>query len=198
MSRPAAFLPPSGVRSRIGLFGGSFDPPHEGHLHVAKTALIRFQLDQVWWFPTPGNPLKDPPGDYARRIAALQEMVAHNRAFRLSAVEHHMKLRYTRDLASLLLRHAPRARFAWIMGADSLVTFHHWKAWQEIANLLPIGVIARPGFERAALSSRFARLYSRYRISASAAPKLADSQTPAWIYLQAPLNPLSSTAIRNP
>lgn len=197
MSRSLAFLPPANTRARIGLFGGSFDPPHNGHVHVAQTALKRLQLDEVWWFPTPGSPLKEPPGAYSERVSGVQRLIARNRAFRLSTVEQALELRYTRDLATLLRRHARHAQFAWIMGGDSLMTFHYWKAWEEIAYLLPLAVIARPGFERAALTSPFVKIFAQHRVPQRGAHRLVEMSAPAWTYLQAPLNPISSTQLRS-
>ncbi len=194
--RPAAHLPPTSTRARIGLFGGSFDPPHPGHLHVAETAMRRLNLDQVWWFPTPGNPLKEAPGDYQARLGAVRILTENNRGFQVSDIEHRLNLRYTIDLVSLLRKHCPHARLTWIMGGDSLMTFHYWKDWQQLAHLVPVAVVARPGFELAARVSPFAKTFRQNRLPDRAARILPGHDTPAWIYLPAPLNPLSSTAIR--
>lgn len=194
--RPAAFLPPSRTRARIGLFGGSFDPPHSGHLHVADTAMKRLGLDQVWWFPTPGNPLKEAPSEYAARFEAVEALTAHHRRFRVSNVEKQLDLRYTIDLVRLLCQHCPHAKLTWIMGGDSLMTFHFWKDWRALANEVPIAVVARPGFELAARVSPFAKLLRQHRLRDHAARALPGHSTPAWVYLPAPLNPISSTALR--
>ena len=195
--RPAAFLPPSGTRARIGLFGGSFDPPHSGHLHVAATAQKRLGLDQVWWFPTPGNPLKEAPSDYQARFEAVKTLTNSHRQFRVSDVERQLSLRYTVDLAQLIRRHSPEAQLVWIMGADSLLTFHYWKDWEKLAATLPIAAIARPGFEQSARSSVFAKRLSRYRIPGHGARILPAQTAPAWTYLTAPLDPVSSTQLRS-
>lgn len=195
--RPAAHLPPTSTRARIGLFGGSFDPPHRGHLHVAEIAMQRLNLDQVWWFPTPGNPLKEAPSDYEARLGAVRILTGSNRAFEVSDIEHRMHLRYTVDLVRLLRKHCPHAKLTWIMGGDSLMTFHHWKDWRALAHLVPVAVVARPGFELAARFSPFAKAFRQNRLPDRAARILPGHATPAWIYLPAPLNPLSSTAIRN-
>lgn len=194
--RPAAHLPPASTRARIGLFGGSFDPPHRGHVHVASTALKHLGLDAVWWFPTPGNPLKEAPTDYDVRFAAVQALTRHNRAFRVSAIERHAGLRYTYDLVRLLRKQSPNAQFVWIMGGDSLMTFHFWKDWQKLAATVPIAVIARPGFELSARVSPFAKRLARYRRPDEAARILPAQTAPAWSYIPAPLNPISSTTIR--
>lgn len=195
-NRPAAHLPPATTRARIGLFGGSFDPPHSGHVHVASTALKHLNLDAVWWFPTPGNPLKEAPSDYDARFAAVEALTRHNRAFQVSAVEKQMGLRYTYDLIKLLRKHSPKAQFVWIMGGDSLMTFHFWKDWEKLAATVPIAVIARPGFELAARMSPFSKRLAPYRRPKYSARILAAQSAPAWTYIPAPLNPISSTAIR--
>lgn len=195
-TRPAAFLPPSRTRARIGLFGGSFDPPHRGHLHVAETAMKRLGLDQVWWFPTPGNPLKEAPSDYQARYAGVCDLIRNNRRFRVSDAEHRLGLRYTVDLVTLLTQRCPDAQLVWIMGGDSLMTFHYWKDWRALTEMIPVAVIARPGFEIAAQTSPFAKLLNRQRLANHAARALPQRTAPAWVYLTAPLNPLSSTSIR--
>ncbi|MEM7327439.1 MAG: nicotinate (nicotinamide) nucleotide adenylyltransferase [Pseudomonadota bacterium] len=194
--RPAAFLPPSSTRARIGLFGGSFDPPHRGHLHVAQTAMQRLGLDQVWWFPTPGNPLKEAPSDYTARLQAVEDLTQHHRRFRVSAVEKELNLRYTVDLVKQLRQHCRQAQLVWIIGGDSLMTFHFWKDWRALTEMIPVAVVARPGFERAARNSPFAKLLHRQRLPDQAARILPQQDSPAWVYLPAPLEPISSTALR--
>lgn len=195
-SRSAAYLPPGRTRARIGLFGGSFDPPHSGHLHVAETAMQRLGLDQVWWFPTPGNPLKEAPSDYDARFMAVEDLTAHHRKFRVSRVEKELGLRYTIDLVALLKQRCPTAQLVWIMGGDSLMTFHYWKDWRALTDLVPVAVVARPGFELAARVSPFAKRLKAQRLPDHAARILPTRTAPAWVYLPAPLNPVSSTAIR--
>ncbi|MEM7493014.1 MAG: nicotinate (nicotinamide) nucleotide adenylyltransferase [Pseudomonadota bacterium] len=194
--RPASHLPPASTRTRIGLFGGSFDPPHEGHLHVAKTALKRLDLDQVWWIVARGNPLKESPGDFEARTAAVQILTRHHRGMKVSDVELHAHLTYTVETVALFKAHSPGARFVWIMGADSLENFHRWKSWRTLAATLPIAVIARPGAAHAPSASPFSKVFSRARLPQKAASVLANQSAPAWLYLTAPLHPVSSTALR--
>jgi nicotinate-nucleotide adenylyltransferase len=194
--RSDALLPPSSTRARIGLFGGSFDPPHSGHVHVAETAMKRLQLDQVWWFPTPGNPLKEAPSDYEARFDAVQDLTQQNRAFRVSNIEQQAEVRYTFDLVGLMRNHCAHADLVWIMGGDSLMTFHYWKDWEKLAASVPIAVVARPGFEIAARFSPFAKRFRQHRLAGNAARILPQQKAPAWAYLTAPLNPISSTALR--
>lgn len=194
--RSDAILPPSSTRARIGMFGGSFDPPHSGHLHVASTAMKRLQLDAVWWFPTPGNPLKEAPSDYEDRFAAVQDLTSRNRGFRVSNIEKQAGLRYTYDLVRLMRQHCPHADLVWIMGGDSLMTFHYWKDWEKLAESIPIAVIARPGFELASRFSLFAKRMRRHRVADNAASILPEQKAPAWVYVPAPLDPISSTALR--
>lgn len=194
--RPALHLPPAKSRQRIGLFGGSFDPPHSGHMHVAETAMKRLCLDQVWWFPTPGNPLKHPPGAYEARLAAVQILTEHNKAMRVSDIEQRAGIQYTIDLVRLVRAHCAEAQLVWIMGSDSLLNLHHWRDWESLAHLIPFAVVARPGATLSARTSHFARKYADFRLPRRAAKLLPGREAPAWTYLTAPLNHESSTAIR--
>ena len=182
---------------RVGLLGGSFNPAHEGHLHVAETAMIRLGLDKVIWLVSPQNPLKD-----ARHTAPLAERMASARRFArephmiVSDFETRIGARYTIDTLRVLKARWPGVKFVWIMGADNLAGFHCWRGWTEIFQVMPIAVVARPG---ALLQSRFApaaRRFSRARLSSRQSRLLADRDPPAWLYLPAPLNALSSTVLR--
>ncbi len=190
-------LPPRSSRARIGLFGGSFDPPHMGHMHVAQTALKRLGLDQIWWFPTPGNPLKNPPGAYRERFASVLNLTRHNRAMRVSDIEQREDITYSIDLIKLAKQRCPRARLVWLIGADSLMTMHYWKDWQDIAETIPIAAIARPGFEQAARRAKFAQIYRQHFVPAQQARSLPNCPCPAWTYLTAPLRMESSTRLRS-
>lgn len=190
-----ALLPGPTCGLRIGLFGGSFNPAHEGHLHVAETALKRLQLDAVWWLVAGGNPLKESHGVYEARLASARRL-AHGPAMRVTSLERTLGVRYTADLLEKLLPRAPGAHFVWVMGADNLAHFHRWGRWDEIAGRLPIAVVGRPGaFPRAGLS-KFARRFAHARLPEHAAAALPLSPPPAWTYLTAPWNTASSTAIR--
>ena len=181
----------------VGLFGGSFNPPHAGHALVAEIALRRLALDQLWWMVTPGNPLKD-RGDLAAidmRVARAGRVADHPR-IAVTDFESRIGARYTRQSLRFLTRRNPAVRFVWIMGADSLATFHRWQGFAEIARLMPIAIIDRPGFTLTAPAARAARRLARWRISESDAGGLADRAAPAWVFLHGPRSTLSSTALR--
>lgn len=181
---------------RLGLFGGSFNPAHDGHAHVALSALKSLRLDAVWWLPALGNPLKGVADDYPGRLAsAVQKARAHPR-FRVSDLERQIGTRYSRDTLRRLLPRLQGAQIVWIMGADNLAGFHRWGGWQEIAGLVPIAVIARPGQSRKALSSPFVRRFGGERLPERDAASLPASRAPAWVWLSASYNPESSTALR--
>ncbi|MEM7766850.1 MAG: nicotinate-nucleotide adenylyltransferase [Pseudomonadota bacterium] len=181
---------------RVGLFGGSFNPAHEGHLHVAQTALTRLQLDWVWWIVARGNPLKESHGVFAARAASARRLASHPR-MRVSTIERDLSLTYTRDLLTVLDQRCPGARFVWIMGADNLSGFHHWAGWREIVGRVPLAVISRPDAGPGAKLGRFAQTFRRQRLPESHAPALALADPPAWTVLHAPLHPASSTVIRS-
>lgn len=179
----------------IGIMGGSFDPAHSGHAHVIDTARRAANLDRVWVFVAAGNPLKRTQTAFVDRLAGAHNRLAGPRTV-VTGLEAQLGLRYTIDLLRRLKRSAPQARFVWIMGADNLRDFHKWKSWREIAKLVPILVIARPGANPRAGLSRFARQFAANRVTQSEARTLASHKPPAWVYIAAPLDPISSSEIR--
>jgi nicotinate-nucleotide adenylyltransferase len=190
-------LPPSAPGLRIGLFGGSFNPAHDGHRLVALTALRRLALDRVWLLVTPGNPLKDVSGlpPTGERAAAANMLMHHPRVI-ATGVEERIGTRYTLDTLRWLTRRLPRVRFVWIMGADNLAGFHRWQGWREIARLMPIAVIDRPGATLRAISGPAGRALARWRIEETDGRLLADRAPPAWIFVHGKRSNLSSTALR--
>ncbi|WP_110751578.1 nicotinate-nucleotide adenylyltransferase [Phyllobacterium leguminum] len=182
----------------VGLFGGSFNPPHAGHALVAEIALRQLGLDQLWWMVTPGNPLKD-----VNELAPLERRLAESRKIakdpriKVTAFEAAYNLRYTADTLALIKARNPGVRFVWIMGADNLAGFHRWQRWRQIAMNFPIAVIDRPGSTLAYLSSRLAKTFSHARIDEADAPLLPYIHPPAWTFIHGPRSSLSSTAIRN-
>ena len=192
-----AHLPPVAPGLRIGLYGGSFNPAHLGHRHVSMVALKRLRLDRLWWMVTPGNPLKD-RGELAAIDArrARADRIADHPRITVTDFESRIGARYTRQSLRLLTRRNPSVRFVWIMGADSLATFHRWRGFSEIADLMPIAIVDRPGFTLTAPAARAARALGRWRLPESEAASLADRAAPAWIFLHGPRSPLSSTALR--
>lgn len=183
---------------QVGLFGGSFNPPHPGHALVAEIALRRLQLDQLWWMVTPGNPLKSKRelAPLAERIA-LSEKLAEDPRIKVTAFEAAYHVRYTADTLALIKARNPGVDFVWIMGADNLRDFHKWQRWREIAMTFPIAVIDRPGATLSFLSSVLAKTFDYARINEAHAASLAHRPAPAWTFIHGPRSLLSSTAIRN-
>ena len=190
-------LPPHARGMRIGLFGGTFDPPHLAHLGAALLGLKRLRLDRVWWMVTPGNPLKDTRGlaPLAKRIAAARALTPHPR-IDITGFESVIKTRYTYDTLHWLLTHCPGVRFVWLMGADNLRSFHRWQNWRRIAQMVPIAVIDRLGPSLYAAASPAGQALSKFRVPESGVTSLADRRAPAWAYLHGLKSPLSSTALR--
>ena len=182
----------------VGLFGGSFNPPHQGHVLVTETAIRRLDLDQLWWIVTPGNPLKDTSGlpPLAERIA-LSEAINRDPRVKVTAFEATHDVRFTADTLALVKQRNPRVRFVWIMGADNLATFHRWQSWREIALTFPIAVVDRPGSTLSYLSSKMAKTFDYARVDETDAALLPGLSAPAWTFLHGPRSPVSSTAIRD-
>jgi nicotinate-nucleotide adenylyltransferase len=184
---------------RIGLLGGSFNPPHVAHRAISQFAIKRLKLDRVWWLVTPGNPLKENGGlhDLDARAEAAQKM-ADDPRIDISCLESVIGTRYTVDTISYLRRRASGLRFVWIMGADNLAQFHRWQNWRRIASEMPIAVIDRPPQSFRALAAPAAQALARYRLPENQAVRLADQRAPAWVFLTGMKLNLSSTGLRNP
>ena len=182
---------------RVGLFGGTFDPPHEAHLGASLLAMKRLDLDRVWWLVTPGNPLKNTRGlaPLAQRIVAAGALARHPR-INISGLEAQIGTPYTYETLAYLRRHCPGVRFVWIMGADNLRSFDRWQRWRGIAAAVPIAVVDRLGPSLYASGSAAAHALARARIPETAAKSLPYRKPPAWVYLHGLKSPLSSTALR--
>jgi nicotinate-nucleotide adenylyltransferase len=182
---------------RIGILGGSFDPPHDGHRQVSLVALKTLRLDQVWWLVSPQNPLKanTPSQDLIARIRAAEAVARHPR-IRVTGIEAVLGTTYTAETLRKLLPRLGGARLVWMMGADNLASFHRWRDWPAIAASLPIAVFNRPGSALAALAGPAAKALARNRIPEREAANLADAAPPAWVFLSRPHIPISSTELR--
>lgn len=190
-------LPHSAPGMRIGLYGGSFNPVHGGHVLVAEQALRRLRLDALWVLVTPGNPLKDrtklaPLATRVREARAAMD----NKAIRVTGFEAARGFSYSYETVRHLKARLPGRRLVWIMGADNLAHFHRWERWRDIAAMVPMAIYVRPGATPSALASPAARALARYRIEESDAASLATRPPPAWVYLHGLASPLSSSAIR--
>lgn len=181
---------------RVGLLGGSFDPPHEGHLHISRWALRKFRLDQVWWLVSPGNPLKaQGPAPLPVRMKACKSIAQHPRII-VSDLEARLGTRYTAETLGRLFELYAGVHFVWLMGADNLAEFHRWDRWDWIMEHVPIGVMSRPGEQIAAGLSPAARRYARFRLSPRRAAALPLRDPPCWTLLTGKTLDISSTEIR--
>jgi nicotinate-nucleotide adenylyltransferase len=181
---------------RVGLLGGSFNPAHAGHRHVAELALRRLRLDQVWLLVSPGNPLKSRDGmaPLAIRLAGARN-VSDGRRVVATAIEAMLGTRFTIDTLRLLMRRFPCVRFVWLMGADLLSQLPHWRRWREMLRSIPVAVLPRPGYTRRGLAGQAAQWMRRERRPERCAV-LLPGEAPGWVLLTAPQNAVSATAIR--
>jgi nicotinate-nucleotide adenylyltransferase len=171
-----------------GLLGGSFNPAHGAHRRISLFARQALGLDEVWWLVSPGNPLKSVAerADMLTRLGTALD-VAHHPRIRVSDIESRMGTRYTVDTLAALKRRFPRVRFVWLMGSDNLAQFARWRRWRDIAAMVPIVVVRRPGTALASLSAAPVRRFGLAR---------ALKAPPAILVLDGPRSPQSSTALR--
>ena len=181
---------------RIGLLGGSFDPPHAGHVHITREALKRFQLDEVWWLVSPGNPLKARgPAPLAERMEMARRLMDHP-SVQVTDLETKLGTRFTAATLQALQQRYLGVSFVWLMGADNLAEFHRWDRWRTIFETVPLGILARPGDRISARMSPAARHFWSAKLRAREAGLLADCEAPAWCFVNVPMTPISSTALR--
>ncbi|MDB5703334.1 MAG: Nicotinate-nucleotide adenylyltransferase [Sphingomonas bacterium] len=184
--------------TRIGILGGSFNPAHSGHRAISLAAIRALGLDEVWWLVSPGNPLKEQAGDmapFAARFASAKKMARHA-PIRASAIELKLHTRYTVDTLRALVRRYPRKRFIWLMGADNLAQFDQWRDWRGIAREVPIAVVARPGYDGAALAAPAMGWLRRFIRPAHQAKSWTKWRMPALVLLRFRPDPNSATRLR--
>jgi nicotinate-nucleotide adenylyltransferase len=181
------------------LLGGSFNPAHDGHLHISREALKRLGLDEVWWLVAPQNPLKPVAGmgKLTDRLAQARAVVGADRRLRVLDLESRLGTHFTADTIAALQRRSPQTHFVWLMGADNLAQIRRWKDWSTIFARVPIAVFARPSYCRKALAELPAQRFSRARVI-SGTRRFSETEPPAWVFLPVKLDPHSATAIRSP
>jgi nicotinate-nucleotide adenylyltransferase len=185
----------------IGLLGGSFNPAHHGHAHIADVAISELQLDQVIWLASPQNPHKSthdmaPFADRFASAEAISQHCKHHKRMQVSALEHITQMRYTADTIRFLARTCPRMTFYWLMGADNMATFHQWHRTDDIIRNAHLIVVNRPGYQASALASRIAHRMTRCPARRLRHKPFRHKHHHYWSFIQTRLNPLSATAIR--
>ncbi len=181
---------------KIGLFGGSFNPPHKGHAFISERLRIKLNLDLIWWLVSPQNPLKKTaPENINTRIAACQRVAGHHKVY-ISDAETHLQTSHTADTIRLLKAKYPNVHFIWLMGADNMRTVHHWRNWKQIFYQVPIAVYPRPSETVRAGLGISATVFAQHRLPPQNAHKLIYKNKPAWTLLEGRTNALSSTILR--
>jgi len=181
-----------------GLLGGSFNPAHRGHRRISLAALDALGLEEVWWLVSPGNPLKSNAADMAPlpARAASARAAARRSPIRVTAIEQRLGTRYTADTLRRLIARYPRRRFVWLMGADNLRDFHRWRDWRGIAAIVPIAIVARPGYDRRLRAVRVMGWLRRFVHPPRQAREWTQWSPPAILFLRLPPDTSSATAIR--
>ena len=184
------------TQKRVGLLGGSFDPPHKGHVHISKLALKRLALDEVWWVMSPGNPLKKrQPHPFKTRQQIAQSLIKDPR-ITITDFEYRISSNVTYDSIASLMRNYPRHKFIWLMGSDNLVQFHRWSHWRRILEAVPVVVFSRNGYDLKGLASKAAKMYLKSFVRAGFGRIGFDRPLPAWTLIKSPTVKISSSALR--
>ena len=181
----------------IGLLGGSFDPPHKGHLYISLEAKKILKLDEVWWLVTPQNPLKiNEPASYKDRVKNCK-LIAKNHPVKIKEIEKKINSRYSYETIEYLNGHYKNIKFFWLMGADNLINFHKWQNAKKIFNEIPIVVFRRYGYNEKALKSYISNFYKNFKLINKKIDAKNFDKLPAWTIIQNKEIKISSTEIRN-
>ena len=182
---------------KIGLLGGSFDPPHKGHLFISLEAKKILKLDEVWWLVTPKNPLKiSEPASYVERVDNCKN-ITRNFPIKIQEIEKNIQSDYSYKTINYILKHYNNIKFFWLMGADNLINFHKWERWQMIFNNMSIVIFRRHGYNNKALRSIAAQKFKNSRIINSNINLDDFNITPSWLLIENKEIKISSSEIRN-
>jgi len=189
----------SRTRLKIGLVGGSFNPAHDGHLHMSRQAYQQLGLDQIWWLVSPQNPLKSQSdmADLRQRLQNARLLTARHHYIRVLAPEANLPSNYSYETVKYLAKTMPLARMVWIMGADNLIQLRQWQHYKGLLSLLPIAVIDRPSYSYAAISAGRGLFKRRYTAGQMRQKLYSGGVTlPAWCFIAGQRHHASATAIR--
>ena len=179
----------------VGILGGTFDPPHEGHLFISKFAKIKLDINEVWWVVTTTNPLKKNRLNYEKRLKKVKKFLT-NQNIKVLEIQDLSKNIYTIDVLEYLFKKFPQKKFIWLMGADSLVNFHLWKDWKKIFYNIPIAIFDRPFYSLSIPKAQATLHFKEYKISSKLSKKLKFMKTPSWSFITGLTHLQSSTKIR--
>ena len=179
----------------IGILGGTFDPPHEGHLFISKFAKIKLDVGEVWWIVTTTNPLKNNKVDYQKRLKKVKRFLM-NHHIKVLEIQDLSKNTYTVDLLEYLFKKFPHKKFIWLMGADNLFSFHLWRDWKKIFYNIPIAIFDRPPYSLSISKAKAILYFKEDRINSKLSRNLKFMKPPKWLFLTGLTNLQSSTKIR--
>ena len=179
----------------VGILGGTFDPPHEGHLFISKFAKIKLDVGEVWWIVTTNNPLKKNKIDYKRRLKKVKRFLM-NHHIKVLEIQDLSKNIYTVDLLEYLFKKFPNKKFIWLMGADNLFSFHLWRDWKKIFYNIPIAIFDRPPYSLSISKAKAILYFKEDRINSKLSRNLKFMKPPKWLFLTGLTNLQSSTKIR--
>ena len=179
----------------IGILGGTFNPPHKGHLFISNYALKRLDLGEIWWIVTQKNPLKKNQNNFQKRLENVKKFLV-NKNIKIMEICDEKKNIFTIDVIHYLFRNYPDKKFIWLMGVDNLKKFHLWKDWKKIFYNIPIAIFDRPFYSLDIATSKVSSFFKGKKISIKSVKNFKYVNPPSWIFLNNLSHPDSSSKIR--
>ena len=182
---------------KIGVLGGSFNPAHEGHIHISNIALKEFKLDEIWWLVSPQNPLKNnfTKINLKKRINYAKQ-ISNGYKIRVEDLESKFKTNLTSKTLKIILERYKGTKFIWLMGADNLKEINRWFNWKNIFNTMPIAVFDRGVYSYAIINSIAGKRYFSKLHKRKNSLSIFNKPLPSWKFIHNIKNPTSSTYIR--
>ena len=186
------------IQNNLGILGGTFDPPHKGHLHISKLVIKKLDLKLLYWAITKQNPLKKttPHNNENKRKTLCRQLARSEKKIKLFNTSDVKNSNLTINILQKIKKKiTKKTNLFFIIGADNLVQLHQWKDYKKIFSLCTVVVMNRIGYKKPALTSPAAKKFRKTKISLHTLLKIGPKQK-EWVYINNKGINVSSSRLR--
>lgn len=186
------------IQNNLGILGGTFDPPHKGHLHISKLVIKKLDLKLLYWAITKQNPLKKitPHNNENKRKILCKQLTRGEKKIKLLNTSDIKNSNLTINILQKIKKKiSKKTNLFFIIGADNLVQLHQWKEYKKIFSLCTVVVMNRIGYKKPALTSPAAKKFRKTKISLDTLLKMGPKQK-EWVYINNKGINVSSSRLR--